>query len=252
MTRRVLCLLHEDPASRRRLFIAGLRAAGYRLVEALPDPDPTDAVLIWNRKDRTEPIVARVEAAGGKVFVTENGYLGKGWIGGSWYALATGHHSGAGQWPDGGPQRWASFGVEPDAWREGGTETVILGQRGIGEKGIASPKYWAEVIQRRIGGRIRVHPGRDHAGPKLGDDLRNAACAVTWGSSAGLLALLHGIPVFYDMPKWIGAGAARPLSQFHLGPLRDDAARLAMFQRLAWAMWRIDEIQSGEAFTAYD
>lgn len=250
--RRALCLLHDDPASRRRCFIAGLRAAGYRMVDGLPDPQPEDAVLIWNRKDRTEPIVARVEAAGGRVFVAENGYLGKGWIGGRWYALAVGHHSGAGRWPDLGAQRWDGFGVAPDAWREGGTETVILGQRGIGETGIKSPKYWAEVIRRRIGGRIRPHPGRDRPGVPLREDLQHAACAVTWASSAGLLALLHGVPVFYDMPKWIGAGAARPVAQFHLGPLRDDTARLAMFRRLAWAMWRIEEIQSGQAFAAYD
>jgi hypothetical protein len=38
------------------------------------------------------------------------------------------------------------------------------------------------------------------------------------------------------MPQWIGEQD------------NTDAGRLAMFQRLAWAQWRLSEIESGFAF----
>lgn len=250
--RRALNLLPEEARDRRVAFDQGLRAAGYQVVEALPNPEPGDAVLTWNRKQRDEPLVGRLEAAGVRVFVIENGYLGKRWCGGGWYALAEGHHAGAGRWPDGGPERWDALNARLEPWREGGTEVVVLGQRGIGEPGIRSPRNWAEDMARYLGGRVRPHPGKFPPTVTLGEDLANAACVVTWASSAALIALMHGIPVFYAMPKWIGAPASRPVSEFGEAPLRDDAARLAMFRRLAWAMWRLDEIRSGEAFLAHD
>jgi hypothetical protein len=76
-------------------------------------------------------------------------------------------------------------------------------------------------------------------------DLASTRAVLTWHSAAALHALLAGVPVFYGFPRWIGAGAARPLWEFDLGPLRGD--RQAMFERLAWAQWTLDEIASGDA-----
>lgn len=216
---------------------------------------------MWNRYGKYDDAARRFEAAGARVLVAENAYVPvKGW-----YALALGHHAGRGRWSVGGPERWVSFGIELQPWhypwgetvilsqharlkdRPHKHETVILGQRSIGERGIASPRGWEQSIQRKIGGRIRLHPGKHGTAPPLERDLADAFCAVTWASSAALRALTMGVPCFYGLGGWIGAAACRPLERFADGPLRDDAARLAMFERLAWAQAPLDEIRSGEA-----
>lgn len=245
---RAQCWLPEGPNYRRECFLAGLQAVGLECVPRIEQPGPGDVLVLWNRPPAREAEARRFESAGARVLVVENGYLGKQWIGRKWFAMAWGHHAGAGHWPEGGPERWDAWGVEMEPWRAGGGETLILGQRGIGEPGIASPRGWAEMVQRAIGGRIRRHPGANTAPVSLQDDLASTASVVTWHSAGALHALLVGVPVWYGFDRWIGAGAALPLSEFGADPRRDDAARLAMFRRMAWAMWDADEVRSGAAF----
>lgn len=245
---RALCLLRDALHYRRDAFCKGLAASGYRVVADLADPRPGDIVVIWNRYGRSDAEARRFEAAGARAVVTENGLLGKAWRGGDWYALAIGHHAGAGDWNVGGAERWDAMSVELAPWREGG-ETVILAQRGIGEPGVRSPDGWAENVQRRIGGRVRAHPGKSaDSGIPLVHDLRNAGQVVTWHSAGALQALLMGIPVWHDFDRWIGAQAARPLALYGTAPKRSDVHRLAMFRHLAWAMWDLKEIANGTAF----
>lgn len=241
---RALNLLRHSLHYRREAFDAGLRAAGFDVVAELRDPRPGDLLLIWNRYAGFDEQARHFEARAATVLVTENGWLGKAWCGGEWFALSAGQHGGAGRWPQGGPERWDFWGAELAPWRAGGAESLILGQRGIGSTEVRSPARWAEVTQRRCGGRIRPHPGTGPALP-LADDLTAAREVFTWNSGAALLALMQGVPVWHDFPQWIGAGAARPLSEWPGEPKRDEAARLAMFRRLAWAMWTLDEIRTG-------
>lgn len=245
---RALNLLRANLHYRRESFDAGLRAAGFDVVQHLSDPCPGDALFIWNRYAGFDEQASAFERAGATVLVTENGWLGKHWRGGEWFALSVGHHAGAGWWRDADASRWDGWGVELQPWRRGGTETVILGQRGIGEPGVRSPDGWAEAVRARLGvGRVRPHPGNVEApAAALAADLAGAREVVTWHSGAALLALTWGIPVWCDFSRWIGAGAARPLSEWPGQPKRDDASRLAMFQRLAWSMWTLDEIRTGE------
>ena len=70
----------------------------------------------------------------------------------------------------------------------------------------------------------------------LEDDLAKACKVVTWGSGAAIKALMMGIRVESHMPNWIGEQD------------NTDEGRLAMFRRLAWANWRLSEIESGQAF----
>lgn len=239
---RALNLLRDALHYRKDAFNQGLRAVGFEVVEALNRPNPDDLLVIWNRYGHFADEALRFERAGARVVVCENGYLGKDWLGDTWYAMALGHHSGAGKWAVCGDDRWDALGVDLKPWREG-KEVVILGQRGIGEPGIAAPRGWAEDL--KIPGRIRLHPGTGPCIP-LEKDLANASCVVTWNSGAALQALLMGVPVFYGFKKWIGAEAGRPLSEFKEGPLY--GSRLSMFRRLIWAQWRISEIKSGLAF----
>ena len=230
--------------------MSGLKAAGFKIGK----PDQADLLLVWNRYGAFDDCARRCEQRGGAVLVAENGYLGNDFAGSRWFALANGHHNGAGWWAVGGNDRWDSLGVKLEPWRDG-REIVVLPQRGIGPVGVAMPRGWGEATADRLRKltkrpvRIRKHPGKSEAIP-LADDLRDAHAVVTWGSGAALKAIVMGVPVFHDFPKWIGASASRPMSEFGKGPMADDAARLSMFRRLAWAMWRVEEIASGEAIRA--
>lgn len=244
---RAQCNLPEGPNYKRDAFVAGLKAAGYDLCPKISNPEPCDIVVIWNRPPSQEAEARRFEKAGARVVVAENGYLGKDWNGRKWFALAIGHHAGAGIWRDHGPSRWDSWGVELHDWKPEG-ETLILAQRGIGEPGIASPRGWAQDVQKRIGGRIRKHPGIMEPEATLEDDLKGVGPVVTWHSGAAIQALIWGHPVWYGFDRWIMADACAPIAAYGVSPFTGEPSRIAALQRMAWAMWDSEEIRSGHAF----
>jgi hypothetical protein len=149
------------------------------------------------------------------------------------------------------PERAKLFAAEVKAWREGGQYALVLAQRGIGSPPVAQPTGWhqrAAAELERLGRRvvIRGHPGRHQETQSLYAQLDGAAFAVTWGSGAGVKALLYGVPVYHGMARWIGAPAARPFGKTLTEPFRGD--RSEMLTRLAWAQWSVEEIGSGYAF----
>jgi hypothetical protein len=247
--------LRDGVHYRREAFQKGLAAAGYRVQMGLTDqPGPRDMLVTWNRYGRQHACALEFERRGLPVLVAENGYLGNELAGDRWYALARGQHNGAGDWPTGAPDRWDRLDVPLAPWCGDAGELVLLPQRGIGPAGVAMPLDWAErttlrLAERGLRARVRPHPGTGPARP-VAEDLSGARAVVTWGSGAAMKALALGVPVFHDFARWIGAGASRPLRDLLAGepPARDDAARLAMFRRMAWAQWRLSEIASGEAF----
>lgn len=231
---------------RRDAFDSGLRACGFDLVTTLPKPRAGDVLVIWNRYAGFAEIADHFERRGAAVLVAENNPLGNDLHGRS-YSLARRHVAiTGGEIVEGDADRWDSWGINAQPWRTGGREVVVLGQRGIGHPNVRSPDGWAEKVARKVGGRVRVHPGTGPAVP-LADDLRHASAVVTWSSAAALQALLLGVPVWHEHPQFIGAPASRHLGEWGAEPRRDDAARLAVFRRLAWAIRTIDEIRSGEA-----
>lgn len=240
-------VLHYRLAS----FRAGLERMGFRTLDRPSKaPGPGDLLIIWNRKPAEAALISHYERAGAKILVAENGYIGKDEEGGKLFAMARDHHNGAGSWESGGAERWAGFGLEVLPWRERGSHVLVLPQRGIGEPGVAMHPAWTGHAIRTLGRatkrevRLRRHPGDTKAEPYA--DLAGAWAAVTWGSSAAIKALVAGIPVFHELPSWIGAGAARlGLGEIEKPFLGD---RLPMLERLAWAQWRIGEIERGEAF----
>lgn len=253
MAPRVYSLLRTSPPYRADAFLQGLRACGFE-VHGYPrqEPRPGDTLLTWNRYGHNHAIACRFERAGARVWVAENGYLGREWRGSYWYSIAQGHHNGAGRWWNGEDSRWDDWGVELQPWRTEGQEIVVLATRHIGPPHIAEPKGWAEGIARQLAHttrrpvRVRAHPGENRPLVPLGEDLANAWAVVTWGSGAALKALAMGVPVLYGFPQWIGAPAAQRVELIHQGRFLGD--RLPMFRRLAWGMWNLEEIQRGEPF----
>jgi hypothetical protein len=219
-------LLRDALHYRREAFVAGMRALGYTQAE----PHDADVLVIWNRYGHAAALAEQCEARGGTVLVAENASWGNGFAGERWYTLARGIHNTAGKFPVGGPDRWDSLGITLEPWRPEGGEIVGLLQRGIGPAGTAMPRGWYPPGCTRI----RRHPGKDEGIP-LDIDLANASEVRTWGSGAAVKALMQGIRVRSWMPNWIAEQD------------NTDAGRLAMFRRLAWAQWRLGEIESGEA-----
>jgi len=193
--------------------------------------DHCDVLLIWNRYGDAADHAKLCEQRGGMVLCAENASWGNSFAGDSWYTIARGVHNTAGMFPVGDESRWDALHVELQQWREEGGEVVGLPQRGIGPPGMAMPSRWVPPWCDRI----RPHPG-PHGCIPLEHDLARASKVVTWGSGAAIKALMWGIRVESHMPNWIGEQD------------NTDAGRLAMFRRLAWAQWRMNEIANGEAF----
>ena len=259
---RAWCQIRNLPSYRAEAFRAGLEAAGFRVTDSglsIGFGEPGDLLVIWNRYGVMDRAAAAFKARGGRVLVAENGYLGRDWRGGHWYALAENYHNGAGTWPYDGPERWDRWGVEIQPWLMGPREILGLATRHIGPEGVREPPGWitgaAARLERasRLRVRIRRHPGENPATP-LEADLARAGGVLTWGSSAALKALLAGWPAIYGFSRWIGAPAGLMLDDAMQlsGPAILEAAmlgdRLGMFRRLAWAMWNTDEIRAGAPF----
>jgi len=267
-TRKAYCLLRPEPPIRRESFYTGLTRAGFE-VRSGPPPTVEDCALlvIWNRYGENHHHALRVEAAGGRVLVAENGYLG---VGGTapkfdldtgmraehYIALALGGHNGSGAWPKGDASRWAALGVALQPWRDsgrnGGEHIVVCPNRSFGRPDLLMPADWAtQVVRRlqRITGRpvvVRPHPGTHAPKRALVQDLANAWACVIWSSSAGVHALAAGIPVISEAPAWICKGAAgHDLAAIETPAMPE---RQPHFERLAWAQWTFSEIAAGDPF----
>jgi hypothetical protein len=219
-------------SERWQAFQVGLERLGYRVEQGVTNtPGPRDILVTWNRIGVGDIAARHFEAAGLPVIVAENAAWGNE---GGWLSLARNWHNTADRVTYGGWWRWEACGFELEPWRIG-SEVVILPQRGIGSPPVAMPRDWPARAQASVGGRIRAHPGQNACVP-LREDLADCRLAVTWGSGAAIKALMWGVPVQGFMPNWIG----------HQD--NTDDGRRRMFEKLAWAQWRLPEIASGEAF----
>lgn len=260
------CMIREQPWYRREAFVAGLRNAGHEVVVSPPvKADKNTLLVIWNRYGENNYLAERVEQAGGKVIVAENGYIGAG--GGTpkfqvhpagpsaehYYALALGWHNGGGVWNVGAGDRWSALGVEIRPWRFEGEYILVCPNRSFGVPGRMMPTDWAEKTKLRLERetkmpvRIRAHPGNHSPKRPLAQDLAGAFLVVVWSSSCGVHALVDGIPVICEAPYWICRSAAPSLAGLaHTDsfPNREHA-----LHRLAWAQWTVAEISSGEPFS---
>lgn len=228
-------------------FISGLEAIGYEIANGeIYQPEKNDVLVVWNRKSSNIEKVERFERAGAKVIVAENGYIGVDDNGARLVALALSHHLGKGRWFIGEEPRHQNHNFVVKPWRAPGEEVVILAQRGIGA---ATDLAWAEQLlekltkqtQRPV--RLRPHPGKNP--PDIEPDLDNAYAVITYASAAAIKAIAYGVPAFYLMENWVGALGAAYGADLEK-PFKGD--RTAMFHRIGWAQWTVDEVSSGKAF----
>lgn len=268
---RAYCLIRPQPYYRREAFVAGLRAAGHHVELKSPDKLNADTLLvIWNRYAQMHDLACRVEVAGGKVIVAENGYYGAGGTspkfdvhpGGPkaehYYALGLGWHNTEGT-PDinyatrvynlGKPSRVCTSNPEG--------HILICPNRsfGVGER-MMHPDWAARVVAqiKKITSRrivIRNHPGNDAPKRALSVDLDGAYAMVIWSSSCGVHALMRGIPVVCRAPHWICKHGAHTdaVALAHGFEIHDDyTVRMSALEWMAQSQWTCEEIESGAPF----
>jgi len=263
MGKRAYSLIRQAPHYRREAFASGLKAVGYEVIHDAPTHGaPGDLLLTWNRYGYQHEVATRFERGGGRVLVAENGYLGVGGTipkfdvhpGGPkpehYYSLAWGWNNGRGQWPNGGPERFAALGVKLKDWRRAGEHVLVCPNRSFGVGEQIMPVDWADTAAaqiRKLTARpvvVRRHPGNSAPKRPLAADLQNAWVVFIWSSGAGIHALIEGIPVFCMAPFWILKSAASAgYVEKPLHPEREPA-----FERMAWSQWSLREIESGEPF----
>lgn len=254
---RAVCLIRESPHYRREAFEAGLEAVGLAVLRVTPTKWlPGDVLVIWNRYARFAAAADACERAGGTVVVAENPYLGTA---GERYAVALDHHKGPGRWCpiDDGGARWRQLGLTIEPWCDPQRRAYVLlaPERGIGPPVFAMPRDWPTTalaeLERHVTVpvRLRRHPGKHEPAVPLAEDLAGAVGVVTWGSNVGLHALCAGIPVWYAHHSWIGASCSvQWAGRGPIGAAYRSIGRLAMFHRLAWAQWSVEEIGNGAPF----
>lgn len=239
--------LRKEPAYRREAFSRGLERLGYKVIEApvgamtqiYKPTSPDDLLVLWNKKRGHEEQQAdRWEKLGGTVIVTENAYLQK--VDKTAYAISTHGHNGSGWFPQVEKGRFEKLGYELKPWRTDGKYILVCGQRGIGSELMASPPQWAEKIAQRYKDpgapvKLRQHPGNHAPKVPLLTDLADATHCLIWSSSAGVTALIEGVPVQHFAPHWICAG---------WGPLTREVA----LNFMANGQWSVAEIESAEPF----
>lgn len=253
-----ICNIRTQPAYRRDAFVAGLNRVGYSVVQGGKPRGPEDLLVLWNKYDAQEQLANTWERSGGSVIVCENGYIGADAKGRQLYAIAVGGHNGSGHVPVGSEDRFSALGIDVQPWQQRPDGyTLICGQRGIGSKDMASPKDWNQTAQRKLAGgrpvKLRPHPGKDclkdEAMASLDDDLAGAHSVAIWSSSAGVKALVAGIPAAYDAPAWVCHRAAmRGVETLLHTTITDDVARKAALHEMSHSQWAVDEISSGEPF----
>jgi hypothetical protein len=237
-------LLREFPHYRREAFDTGLRAAGFKVEHNFRQPKPGDVLLIWNRYGGNEFYARDCEKAGATVLVAENGYYSEE----KTFAISLNqHHHGGNHIP----------GVRKMVTPRAGKHILVCDQRGIGSALMASPGAWAETTAeklRRITKRtvvIREHPGKDAPRIPLADDLIDCHACVIWSSSAGVEALIRGVQVFYDAPRWIAEESAKRLSLVFKGSCDINALHQfdnAGINNALSNQWTAAEVAAGEPF----
>jgi hypothetical protein len=254
--RRAYCLLKADPHYRRDAFEAGLRNAGFTLMAdaRVESAQAGDVVVIWNLIARNKVLAPHLMQRGVTVLVAENGYCGHDAQGVQYFALAKGGHNGSGHWPIGEEDRFVNLGIDLKPWRASGQHIIVVGQRGIGAKGMASPPNWHEATASALRSRtkrpviVKPHPGRPATNVQTIAEMHkllvDCHCVVVWASANGVRSLIEGVPVISMAPHWILQSiAGRSLDQIENPPMPD---RMPAFRRLAFAQWNLDEIRSGE------
>lgn len=210
-------------------------------------------VAILGHTPRNDLIIQAYGALGVPVIVMEGAYL---YPGAGMVSLGIGRHYWLPDFPC-PDDRFKAFGLELKPRQEGGDYILLCGQ---------DNSLWCQktakdlrfVTDRKI--VFRPHPRKPFEVPKahevstgrpLDEDISGAFLIACETSNVGNLALMAGKPVFCP-PRAMFAGLANTdlLSVDNPG-FPSDNKRRDYFNRLAYAVWSREELESGTALTFF-
>ena len=233
----------------------GLAKHGVQVVIGGPYADPGDVSIVWGARQ------TRILESGVPVLIIERGHVGDrmrysslGWGG----LGRRGRYPAA---PDGGARWREHWGHLMQPWQHREGYALILGQvdgdaalRGLDVVAWAG-EVGAELLGRGWEVRFRPHPLAERKAPagipvtdgqSFEADLRGAGLCVSFNSTAGVGAVLAGIPtVTLDPGAMAWPVASHALAE---APVRPERAPWA--HDLAWTQWTLAEIASGDAWAA--
>lgn len=263
MTRTAYLQVRTNMQYRNEVFREGVKRLGYEInLGTTKHPLPGDILITWNRYGTLDKAACIFEEVGLPVIVAENSYLDMKNCKKA-FAMSLNKHNGGGRWPLPEGHRSLLLNIDLKPWKMKGKHVLILPQRGIGVPPVAMPKRWHLSVEKRLKEwgvpfHTRLHPEllkKDTKGNEkhpLEQDLEKAYAAVVWASSAGIKAMLAGVPTFYEFPDWIGGN---PAACFGIDPLLDGrpdhvhslmGSRMQMLEKIAWAQWSGEEVRTGE------
>lgn len=227
---------------------------------------PDDAVITWNNYGVREHLAKQCKIANGLQIVMENGYLlpqGKP----LYFALGRDSHLKI-DTQNVHSKRWEALGFTAPsgmgAWKRGGKHILVCAQRGTHIIKHSMPPEWPQDVLSRLRKLTdrpiwyRPHPGRERI-PDLSklpniiivsnqepleNQLNDAHAVVVHSSNCATIALLNGIPVFYEGDLLACAEISQKGIADIEAPFYPD--RELFFYRLANSQWNINEIQNGE------
>lgn len=240
-------------------FSAGLEACGHRpLRRSASDHCPGQvesfgAVVITGMRGKGRVIRDDYAAIGVPVVVIDYGYLARvsgvaSWESGHWQVgVGDLNRPPSFECPS---DRFDSLGIAVKP-KGRGKVPLVLGQHvGDPSHGLNAVEMaaWAQWLCDAHGARFRAHPDSpgvevraERADGPLGAVLADTSVVYTLCSTAGLDALLAGVPAVATMPDRACWGSLS-------GPrLPSKAARAALCARLAYGQWTLDEMRSGLA-----
>lgn len=249
---------------RHESFKTGIRKLGFDIVDwGTREPERCDLVLGWNAYGPTYDRMRQAQERGARSLVFEEAYVRR-IQGEKYFACALDGHNGYGNWRIGGSERLDSWSLKFKPFRIKGTHILVCGQRGFGYNEMAMPNDWPDTMYTRLRDVtdrplwFRPHPKRRATMPKkpydrildfnvpLENHLSDAWACVVWTSNSATVALQEGVPVFYDGPAIVTAGAAVKGIETLEHPVLKE--RKPSFVRMSWAQWSVEEFENGTAF----
>lgn len=222
-----------------------------------------DVAVIWGvmskhatRKTRYRDEVRNAQQ---NTIVMERGFVRRD----IYYSVGWGDTGGRGDYLNANApsDRWEKLGVELAPWRTNGEAVLICGQIPH-DTSVQHVDYieWLRTtimeVRRRTGREVifRKHPllaydigpfeGVTLSTDTLENDFKKAHAVITFNSTAGVEAVVEGIPAFsFDRRSMAYDVTSHDLADLE-NPLRPD--RTAWANALAYSQWSIDEIERGE------
>lgn len=231
----------------------GMLKAGFTLKPDNSQVHDADILVTWSpwKGSRREAICKHYRAHNRPIIVMENGWLGQVPVGGvlaeTHYQLALDGWNGTGRFPIGGWERWQSWGIRLQFYRNWtvGVDgyALVIGQRGHPLDQRSAPPFWHEKVELPYDEKWIIRRPQGCSIP-LAKQLSGAAEVHVWTSNVATHALIGGVPVVRHGPN----GMLAELCSIPGQPLvRYD--RTPHFANAAWAQWSASELSSGAPFT---